>query len=236
MTLILAVDDEPEALGSIRRMLKDEGHEVLTASSGQQALEMLKNQQPELVILDVVMPEMSGIEVCKHIRANPFLAKIPVLFLTAKSHPENIAEGLDAGGDDYITKPFQIIELPARIRALLRRAPGGNLDVNAESLSVGNVELELQQFQVHIDKQTYELTAIEHQLLYYLMLHAGKPQSVEQLLQNVWDYPTGTGDPALIYAHVKNLRRKIEPQPDTPQYILNIRGSGYFITTSLSDT
>ncbi len=236
MALILAVDDEPEALGSIRRMLNEEGHEVLVATGGQPALKILKTRQPDLIILDIMMPEMSGIEVCKHIRANPFLSKIPILFLTAKSQPENIVEGLDAGGDDYVTKPFQIIELPARIRALLRRAPSGTLDVNAESLSVGDIELELQQFQIHIDNQTYELTAIEHQLLYYLMLHAGKPQSVEQLLQNVWEYPAGTGDPALVYAHIKNLRRKFEPQPETPQYILNIRGSGYFITTSSTHT
>ena len=230
MTLILTVDDEPEALGSIRRVLEDAGYDVLTAKSGQEALQILADAQPDLVILDVIMPEMTGIEVCRRIRTDPFHAKLPIVFLTAKSRPSDIAEGLDAGGDDYITKPFQVIELPARIRALLRRVPGAPLDPDSEYLDVGRLRLHTSQFKLHIEDSQYDLTSVEYQLLHYLMLQQGQPHSVDQLLENIWDYPPGTGDPALVYAHVKNLRKKIEPEPESPIYIRNIRGRGYVIT------
>lgn len=235
MALILAVDDERDALGSIRRVLEDAGHEVLTANNGTDALTILHNNQPQVVILDVIMPDMNGIEVCKKIRANPFMTKIPILFLTAKSRPGDIAAGLDAGGDDYVTKPFQVIELPARIRALLRRSSGGNLKSDADTLTVGDMTISLDKFELHVENQQYELTTIEHRLMYYLMYHAGQPQSVDQLLQHVWDYPPGTGDPALVYAHIKNLRQKIEPQSDKPTYILNVRGSGYLVRNPASN-
>jgi len=224
------VDDEPEALGSIRRVLQDAGYEVLTANNGREALQLLADSQPEVVILDVIMPEMSGIEVCRRIRANPFHARLPIVFLTAKSRPSDIAEGLDAGGDDYITKPFQVIELPARIRALLRRVPGAALDPDSEYLDVGKLRLHTSQFNLYIGDTQYDLTSVEYQLLHYLMLQQGQPHSVDQLLEDIWDYPHGTGDPALVYAHVKNLRKKIEPEPESPMYIRNVRGRGYMIT------
>jgi DNA-binding response OmpR family regulator len=231
MALILVVDDEAEALGSIRRVLKDAGHEVLTASSGREALQVLANRQPDLVILDIIMPEMTGLEVCRRIRADPFRAKLPVIFLTARSRPNDIAEGLDAGGDDYITKPFQVIELPARIRALLRRASSGPMDVDSDYLIAGTLKLHVMDFVLDVGERRVDLTAIEHRLLHYLIWHAGRPQSVERLLENVWDYPPGVGDPALVYAHIKNLRKKIEPQPDSPMYIRNIRSQGYVVGT-----
>jgi len=230
MTLILAVDDDMDALGSIRRVLLDAGYEVAAARYAHEAFEVLEKVQPNLVILDIIMPEMTGIQICERIRANPFWARLPIIFLTAKSRPQDIKAGLEAGGDDYITKPFQIIELPARIKALLRRAPGGILDVDSQYLTIGIMQLHRSEPVVSIDGQSSELTPIQYRLLHYLMIHAGQPQSIDQLLENVWDYPPSTGDPALVYAHVKNLRRKIEPQPDSPVYIRSVRGHGYVVS------
>lgn len=231
MALILAVDDDPEALGSVRRVLLDADHTVLTASDGEEGLRLIEAKQPELVILDVIMPGLNGIEVCKRIRANPFTARLPVLFLTARSRPGDVAEGLDAGGDDYITKPFQVIELPARIRALLRRGPGAPLAPDMDYLTIGTVRLNTRQPVLLVADQPFELTRVEHWLLHYLMLRPGHPRSIDDLLEHIWQYPPGIGDPALVYAHIKNLRRKIEPNPDSPAVLVNVRGKGYMIAS-----
>ncbi|MDI9549619.1 MAG: response regulator transcription factor [Chloroflexota bacterium] len=230
MALILAVDDEPEALGTIRRVLRRAEHTVLTVDSGAEALRVLKEEQPDLVILDVLMPEMSGLEVCRRVRADPFHAKLPILFLTARSRPSDITEGLDAGGDDYVTKPFQVDELQARVRALLRRAGGGALDRDAVNLTVGSLSLSLSRPDIAVAGRRHELTALEHRLVHYLMVYAGQPCTIDQLLEHVWEYPPGTGDPALVYAQIKNLRRKIEPDPDSPVYIRTVHGRGYLIS------
>jgi DNA-binding response OmpR family regulator len=229
MANILAVDDEAQVLRSIGRILVDAGHEVTLAPGGQQALEAIKQRRPDLVVLDIVMPEMDGVEVCRRIRADPFLAKLPIIFLTAKGRPNDIAHGLDAGGDDYLTKPFEILELPARIRALLRRAPGGTLDPEAEYLKVKDLSLHSSRFEAWVEDQPVQLTPIEHRLLHCLMIHAGQPVATDQLLMNVWEYPAGVGDPKLVQVHIANLRAKIEPDPGSPRYIRNVRGHGYMV-------
>ncbi|MBN1427978.1 MAG: response regulator transcription factor [Anaerolineae bacterium] len=229
MANILAVDDEAQVLRSIGRILEDAGHTVELASNGEQALELIKQQRPDLVVLDIVMPEIDGVEVCRRIRADPFLAKLPVIFLTAKGRPNDIAHGLDAGGDDYLTKPFEILELPARIRALLRRAPGGVLDPDAEYLEIRKLKLHASRFEVWVDGQLFQLTPIEHRLLHCLMIHAGQPVATDQLLMSVWEYPAGVGDPKLVQVHIANLRAKIEPNTSAPQYIRNVRGHGYIV-------
>jgi two-component system alkaline phosphatase synthesis response regulator PhoP len=229
MANILAVDDEAQVLRSIGRILEDAGHTINLASNGEQALEYIRQQRPDLVVLDIVMPEMDGIEVCKRIRADPFLAKLPIIFLTAKGRPNDIAHGLDAGGDDYLTKPFEILELPARIRALLRRAPGGTLDPEAEYLEIRDLRLHSSRFEVWVAEQPIQLTPIEHRLLHCLMIHAGQPVATDQLLMNVWEYPAGVGDPKLVQVHIANLRAKIEPEPGNPRYIRNVRGHGYVV-------
>jgi DNA-binding response OmpR family regulator len=230
MAHILAVDDDAPVLHSVKRVLEKAGFTVSVASGGQEALDMIAKQRFDLVVLDIIMPEMDGIEVCRRIRADPFVAKLPILFLTAKGRPSDVAQGLDAGGDDFLTKPFEVIELPARVRALLRRAPGGLLDTESEYLVVGDLQLHTTRFEVHVGERLVDLTAVEHQLLHCLMLHAGQPIPAEQLLQDVWQYPPGTGDPILVRVHIGNLRAKIEPQPDTPRYIRNIRGRGYLLS------
>lgn len=229
MTTILAVDDDAQVLRSITRILQDAGYTVQTASSGAEALELIGRQRPDLVILDIIMPEMDGLEVCRRLRADPFTAKLPIIFLTAKGRPSDVARGLDSGSDDYLTKPFEVVELPARIRALLRRAPGGALDPTADQLVVGGLRLHNTRPEVTVGDRRIDLTPVEHRLLHYLMVHAGQPMSTEQLLEDVWEYPPGTGNPKLVHVHILNLRNKIEPQPDNPRYILNLHGRGYLV-------
>jgi DNA-binding response OmpR family regulator len=227
---ILAVDDEAPVLRSVKRVLEKAGFTVITANSGQEALDMIAKQKPDLVVLDIIMPDMDGLEVCRRIRADPFTAKLPIMFLTAKGRPSDVAQGLDAGGDDFLTKPFEVLELPARVRALLRRAPGGLLDAQSDYLSVGELKLHTSRREAQVKERVIELTSVEHQLLHCLMMHAGQPVSTEQLLNEVWQYPPGTGDPILVRVHIANLRAKIEDEADKPRYIRNVRGRGYLLT------
>ena len=229
MGYILAVDDDEDVLTSIVEVLEEADYTVKAASSGQAALDQIAQQLPDLVVLDIVMPEMDGLEVCRRIRADPFTSKLPIIFLTARGRATDIVQGLDTGGDDYLTKPFEVIELPARIRALLRRAPGGQLDAGEEYLTVGKLKLHLKLTEVTVGEQLIDLTPVEHRLLHCLMVHAGQPVSVDQLLQEVWGYPAGVGDPNLVHVHIVKLRGKVEPDNSPPEIIRNIRGRGYVV-------
>lgn len=231
MTHILVVDDDPDVRETIKGILDRAGYHVSVASDGQEALDQVSRQIPSAIILDIIMPEMDGLEVCHRIRADPFLRKIPILFLTAKGRSEDVIRGLDAGGDDYLTKPFEIIEIPARIRALLRRGPGGVLDPVSDYLVIGSLKLHANRPEVWVDDTLIELRSAEHRLLHYLMMHAETPSSTERLLEDVWGYPPGTGDPSLVYVHIANVRSKFE-EVGAPQPIRNIRGHGYIIDVS----
>lgn len=193
------------------------------------ALDFLLQELPDLLVLDIVMPEMDGIEVCRRVRADPYTCKIPIIFLTARGRTTDVVEGLDAGADDYLVKPFDVIELPARIRSVLRRAPGGSLDLESDSIAVGRLQLHTMRPEVMIGEYPVPLTPTEHRLLFYLMSRAGHPASVEQLLEDVWDYPRGVGDPKLVRVHITNLRNKLDLTRDDPEYIHNLHGRGYLI-------
>jgi two-component system response regulator RpaA len=229
MSHILVVDDEPLVLQTISLILEDAGYSVSMASGGKEALDLVTSQRPDLIILDIIMPEINGIEVCRRIRADSFMSRLPIMFLTAKGRPADVVRGLDAGGDDYLIKPFEVIELPARVRALLRRAPGGTLDTETEYLVAGDLKLHAKHPDAWVGDRQVRLTTVEHQLLHYLMLHAGQPVSVDHLLTDVWGYDAGTGNPKLVQVHIARLRAKIEQQPDKPQYIRNVRGRGYLV-------
>ncbi len=228
MANILVVDDDRDVAGTIERTLQRRNHQVTVAYSGAKALELIRDQRPDLVVLDIMMPRMDGIEVCERIRSLPDTASLPILFLTARSKIEDKVEGFEAGADDYLTKPFDLRELELRVRALLRRSMPS--EAPKVVLQVGALSLDPRTFKLEVDGKVLLLTPVEFELLYYLMGNAGEVISTERLLQEVWEYPPGTGDPNLVRAHIKNLRSKIEPLPGDPTYIRTISRHGYIIT------
>ncbi|MCD4684694.1 MAG: response regulator transcription factor [Anaerolineae bacterium] len=232
MTLpyILAVDDDPDVLGTVARALRREGYEVGRANSGLEALKMLGERYPDLVILDIIMPGLDGLDVCRKIRADHQYDNLAILFLTAKGQTEDVVAGLDAGGDDYVTKPFELAELTARVRALVRRGQR-NTVMESPVIIIGDLRLDSNTHQVTItDQDMVQLTATEHRLLRYLMEHPNQALSPQHLLEAVWDYPAETGDPDLVRAHVRNLRAKLETGDDTASFIRTIHGVGYMIS------
>ena len=232
MTRILVVDDEQDLVWAVRRSLSDEGHEVLTAYDGMEALAIARRHRPDLVILDIAMPRLDGLQVCRRLRRDPTLAAVPILFLTVHSGIQDRIKGLDEGGDDYLTKPFDLEELKARVRALLRRARSvleGGLEAEGPGplLVAGPLVLDLHTRQVHLGEKAVQLTPTEFDLLYHLMTHPGEIFSSRQLLRQVWGYPPKSADPGLVRWHVKNLRTKIEPDPAHPVYIRTVPRHGY---------
>src|SRR5215207_7507839 len=224
---ILAVDDDIEVLETLGRVLKHEAFDVTLASSGQQALTYLETHTPELVILDIIMPEMDGITLCRQLRRDSRFIPLPILFLTAKGGTDDIVSVLDAGADDYVIKPFELAELRARIAALLRR---GIRDKRSDAvLQIGDLRLDSDTYQVWVENTPIQLTSTEHRLLRYLMEHPNQALSPSHLLQAVWEYPPNTGDPDLVRAHVRNLRAKIEKSTER-KYIRTIHGVGYMIS------
>lgn len=229
MASILIVDDDAEVLGTVWRALNREGHEVTLAESAEQARERIAQNRPDLMILDIMMPEKDGLSFCSELRQQEDLKTLPILFLSAKWRTDDIVRGLDAGGDDYLTKPFELRELNARVRALLRRAPPEEEEESVE-LVIGDLELDTHTFQVSTPRgQHIQLTSTEYRLLHHLMSEPDKAHSVHDLLDAVWQYPRGTGDPDLVRAHIRNLRAKVEPDSRHPTYIHTIHGVGYMV-------
>ncbi len=226
---ILAVDDDPDVLGTLSRALRREGYEVGRASSGMEALKMLAERRPDLVILDIIMPGLDGLAVCRKIRADSQYNNLAILFLTAKGRTDDVVAGLDAGGDDYVSKPFEVAELTARVRALVRRAHHNTI-IESPVIESGRLRLDSNTHQLTIDdSEPIQLTATEHRLLRYLMEHANQALSPQHLLEAVWDYPPHTGDPDLVRAHVRNLRAKLEKHDSETNFIRTIHGVGYMI-------
>lgn len=228
MTHIFAVDDDNEVLETLGRVLRHEGYEVSLFSAGANMLSQLEKQVPDLCILDIIMPELDGITICRQLRHDPRFISLPILFLTAKGGVDDIVTGLDAGADDYVIKPFELAELRARVSALLRR---GSRDKSTTSmLQLNDLKLDSDTYQVWVRDTNVQLTSTEHRLLRYLMEHPNQALSPFHLLQAVWEYPPNTGDPDLVRAHVRNLRAKIE-RGTNRRYIRTIHGVGYMIST-----
>ena len=227
MAYIVAVDDDPEVLDTLGRVLEREAFDVGLANSGSEALTMLEQRVPDALILDIIMPGMDGITICRQLRRDPRFTALPILFLTAKGSTDDIVDGLDAGADDYVIKPFELAELRARIYALLRRSVR---DANTGAvLQMNDLKLDSDTYQVYIKGNRIQLTSTEHRLLRYLMENPNRALSPGHLLQAVWEYPPNTGDPDLVRAHVRNLRAKIEKNTDR-RYIRTIHGVGYMIS------
>lgn len=225
MTTIFAVDDDPEVLDTLGRVLRHENYSVALINSPVEALERLEHETPDLLILDIMMPEVDGITVCRQLRQNSRFIALPILFLTAKGGTDDVVAGLDAGGDDYVVKPFELAELRARIAALLRR---GARDKGANLLQFGELSLDSGTYRAIVGNEEIQLTSTEHRLLRYMMEHPDQALSPGHLLQAVWEYPPNTGDPDLVRAHVRNLRAKIER--DGRRHIRTIHGVGYMIS------
>ncbi len=228
---ILLVDDEPDFLWAVQYSLKDESYEVLTACDGVEALAIARRHRPDLIILDIRMPRLDGLEVCREIRRDPTLGAVPILMLTALGDINDEVTGLDEGADDYVVKPVEMTVLKARVRALLRRgrsAPdeGPTLD-GRRYLSARNLALDLNTRQVHVGEKTEQLTPTEFKLLRHLMSHPGEFFTARELLELVWEFTWGSTSDSLVRWHIQNLRAKIEPDPSRPIYIHTVRGHGY---------
>jgi DNA-binding response OmpR family regulator len=231
MTEILVVDDDHDVAQSIELALRRRAFRVTLAHSGVEALKTLRRYQPDLVILDVLMPGMSGFDVCRRLRADPNTAHLPIVFLTARGQEQDRIEGLRAGADDYVGKPFNLEELILRVKAVLRRVGHEPVRERRAELVAGGMRLDCQTFQVTTaEEDGILLTPTEFDLLYHLMSNAGQVFSSDRLLQEVWDFPYDTGSTDLVRAHIKNLREKIEPNPRSPKYVRTVPRHGYTVS------
>lgn len=244
---ILVIEDDYIVARTIERSLQSDEFNVNLASRGEKGMFLARQSPPDLVILDIIMPDMDGIEVCKAMRADPRLASIPILFLTAKVKPQDKIEGFNAGGDDYLCKPFNVDELILRVRAILRRTlpPPGTQDEQMDSeeapytpsnqaptrcLSIGSYTLDTRSFELDTPRHgKVRLTPLQYDLLYHLMTHPHETFSPARLLDEVWDYPSGKGSPDLVRVHIKTLRERIENNPRTPTFIRTVPGRGYTV-------
>jgi len=220
---ILVVDDEPDLLELVRVNLSQAGFEVDTAETGRQALERARRSAPDLLILDLMLPDLSGTEVCRHLRADPSLGEIPIIMLTARADEVDRVVGLEIGADDYVTKPFSLRELMARIRAVLRR-PGPRQKF--EEFAFGDVRVHLRARQAFKGGREVRLTRKEFDLLRYLIEHPGEVITRDRLLDEVWGYerfPTTR----TVDTHILRLRQKFEDDPERPAHILTAHGQGY---------
>jgi len=230
MSEILVVDDDRDVAQSIELALRRRGFRVILAATGVDALKTLRRHRPDLVILDVLMPGMNGLEVCHRLRSDTNLADLPIIFLTARGQEKDRIEGLRAGADDYMPKPFNLEELILRVKAVLRRANRELTQERPNVLRVSGLNLDTRTFEVSTaEKKAVLLTPTEFDLLYHLMLHAGQVFSSERLLQEVWDFPYDTGSTDLVRAHIKNLREKIEADPRNPIYVKTVPRHGYVV-------
>jgi len=222
MTRILIVEDEPNMVAGLRDNFEFEGYKVITAPDGVAGLERALKEAPDLVILDVMMPRMSGLEVCKQLKAKR--PSVPIIMLTARGQEADKVVGLELGADDYVTKPFSIRELLARVKAVLRRAQ--TVPKEQDRYSFGEVEVNLKSCQVSRSGKQMDFSSKEFELLKYFLCHPGETLSRDRLLEDVWGYdrfPTTR----TVDAHIVRLRQKVEPRPEQPRFILTVHGTGY---------
>ena len=222
---ILVVDDEALLVKGIRFNLQNEGYEVITGSNGLEAIKQVKEQQPDLVVLDVMMPEMDGLTACSKIRE---FSNIPIIMLTAKTDDMDKLIGFDHGVDDYLTKPFNILELKARIRALLRRSRAAvPQEQPSNTLTIGSITLDLDARNAYRSGVLADLTAKEFDVIEFLMRNPNRVYSREALLDTIWAYEYRS-DIRTVDVHIRRLREKLEENSAEPQYIMTKWGVGYY--------
>ena len=232
-TKILIADDEKDIVELIAYNLEREGFTILRAFDGRKAWEMINAGKPDLVILDLMMPEISGMEVCRMVRRQAATAGLPIIMLTAKADAVDKILGLEVGADDYITKPFHVQELLARVRAVLRRSERRPDEDIAESLDYEGLHMDLKSYQVTVDGRPIDLSSREFRLLQFFMSHPGRVYSREQLLDRVWGDEAFV-EPRTVDVHISRLRGAVEANKESPRYILTVRGIGYKFTDGKS--
>jgi DNA-binding response OmpR family regulator len=231
VTRILIVDDEPPIIDILEYNLKKANYEVIVARDGQEALEKARRQRPDLVILDLMLPQLDGLEVCRALRRD---GDLPIIMLTAKDEEIDRVVGLELGADDYVVKPFSVRELVARVKTVLRRSGPTPLDQGlgtqpepaSEVLQVGDLRLDTARHEVHLGQTELELTSLEFDLLHVLMAHADRVLTREQLLDLVWGYDY-YGDTRTVDTAVKRLRAKLRRLAPDGEFIVTVRGVGY---------
>jgi DNA-binding response OmpR family regulator len=227
-TMVLVADDDPQLLRLVTRNLQFEGYEVLSVSDGQQAFEQIEARAPHLILLDVMMPRMDGFTVCQKVRE---FSQVPIIILTARGQDQEKVRGLDLGADDYLTKPFSIEELLARVRAVLRRSQmvASELGKSRQStLSFGDLTLDLVQRLVLRQGQEVPLTPIEYRIFAYLAQNPGRIVTQDLLLEHVWGAEY-VGESHMLQVNVNRLRRKLEEDPAHPRYLMTKVGVGYYL-------
>jgi DNA-binding response OmpR family regulator len=223
---IMVVEDEPSLVFTLQDTLENEGYEVFVSNTGTDALSMIRSVKPDLLILDVMLPGVSGFEICKQVREEKFT--FPIIMLTARDQEIDKVTGLNLGADDYITKPFGVKELLARIQARLRRANSYSKTGPMDVVTLGPVRIELNDSMVVRPDTELELTTREVELIRYLVVHANDPVSRDALLENVWRYEYSTNT-RTVDVHISKLRSKIEMHPEDPRYLVTLHGVGYML-------
>ncbi len=224
MAKILVVDDEPNIREVVSLYLRRDGHSVSTAADGEEALKLYRQTEPDLVVLDLMLPKVSGIEVCRRIQSD---RRVPVIMLTAKGEEEDRIIGLGIGADDYVVKPFSPRELAARVEAVLRRASEAHIGSSQERVLVfGDLRIDPNVREVTVRDVPVTLTAREFDLLHHMASHPKRVFTRDQLMETVWDYAFA-GDTSTVTVHIRRLREKIEPDPARPRYLQTVWGVGY---------
>lgn len=231
MNKILVVDDEKPISDIIKFNLEKEGYEVVTAFDGEEALEKVESEEPDLIVLDVMLPKIDGLEVVREVRKN---YDMPVIMVTAKETEIDKVLGLELGADDYVTKPFSNRELVARVKANLRRQKGNKSSKEQEKnmeendIEIGDLTIHPDAYYVSKNSEVIELTHREFELLHYLARHVGQVMTREHLLEKVWDFDY-LGDVRTVDVTIRRLREKVEENPSHPNYIITRRGVGYYL-------
>ncbi|HEY3346389.1 MAG TPA: winged helix-turn-helix domain-containing protein [Nitrospirota bacterium] len=223
---VLVVDDERDLVELLDYNLKNEGYSVLCAYDGMEALRLAQSNLPDIIVLDVMLPGMQGLDVLKSLRKKPDTQAIPVILLTAKSGEIDKVLGLELGADDYVTKPFSPREVVARVKAVLRRVSHAADAGPKKGISVGGLRIDLMKHKVYRDGEHVELSPTEFKLLKFLAENRGRVITRESLLDNVWGHDAFV-EPRTVDVHVRRLRAKVESDPENPAYIMTVRGVGY---------
>ena len=224
--LILVVEDDHAVSRGLTYGLQAEGFVVLVAETGQQALDLARSQDPHLVLLDIRLPDISGFDVCRQLRAEGM--RQPIMMLTARDEELDKVLGLELGADDYVVKPYSLRELISRIRALLRRAYGDLAGALVGGrIRFGEIEIDLELLRVKRQGVSVDLTPTEFRLLRYLASHPGRPCTRDTLIEAVWGYASDIGSDRTVDVHIRHLREKLEDDPANPRWLVTVRGLGY---------